>query len=71
MTLTSRERARARISGAMGRLPVITMPRTPSSMAFLWMSVRSPTMMIDWPGGMFSFSENFQKVRTSMAPILT
>ena len=69
--LTRRASARATIEGSTGRLPLMMMARIPNSMARCWTSRRSPTMMMERPAGMLSFSEIFQNVPTSIAPMRT
>ena len=69
--LTPRARACSATSSSTGSPPVTTSRRTPIWIDRCWMSQRSPTMMMDWRAGMFSWSENLPKERMSIAPMRT
>ena len=71
MMLTPLVLANAIVSSSISRLLVITKARMPSSIERRCTSLRSPTMMMDWEAGMFSFKEMLQKERMSMVPSRT
>ena len=68
MRLTPLAFASSTISGSTSRLLVTTKARIPSSIERFCTSRRSPTMMMDWPAGIFSRSEMVQKDLMSMVP---